>query len=399
MLAGIMQALFVVVTSFIITRVNDIDAAGVFNIAYATAIVLYAIGDYGMRVYQVTDVKRENSFHTYLTAKIMVCLLMVAAGLIAIPVMGFKGDKLFVYACILVFKLVDAISETYQGEFQLSGRLDLGGKSVIVRMFAALAAFALCDILSRDIVTSFVVFAAVNIVFFLCIDLRLISRFAERASANRKQAASLLWLCFPVFFSTLVNLYLINAPKYSINSFLGDAEQGYYAIINLPTFTINLMSLFVVKPMLTPIGKYFSDGDRTSIARVTGKMMVLVLPLTAAVELVCMTIGIPVLEFVFGEKISSYRSDMFLLIISGGFNALTAVLFNVLTAMRGKMGIFISYAAAAVFAFVASDFFVKDRGLEGAGIVAVIIMAVLFAGLLLFYLQALGKMKRDIKAD
>ena len=43
----------------IVTRVNDIQTAGIFSIAYATATILYTLAMYSGRLCQVTDIKNK----------------------------------------------------------------------------------------------------------------------------------------------------------------------------------------------------------------------------------------------------------------------------------------------------------------------------------------------------
>ena len=46
----------------VITRTNGLDDAGVFSIAYAIASLMYYLGEYGVRKYQVTDVEEKVGF-------------------------------------------------------------------------------------------------------------------------------------------------------------------------------------------------------------------------------------------------------------------------------------------------------------------------------------------------
>ena len=48
------------------TRINGTEIAGMFSIAFATSVILNGIGDYGIRIYQVTDTNRKYKFGEYL---------------------------------------------------------------------------------------------------------------------------------------------------------------------------------------------------------------------------------------------------------------------------------------------------------------------------------------------
>ena len=64
------------------TRLNGIEIAGMFSISYATASILDAIGNFGLRIYQTTDTKRKNTFSEYLVTRFFAVVLMVIVGLI-----------------------------------------------------------------------------------------------------------------------------------------------------------------------------------------------------------------------------------------------------------------------------------------------------------------------------
>ena len=61
----------------IATRVNGIEQAGVFTIAFSTACILYAIGLYAGRVYQVTELDEKISDKDFIINRIITCFSMI----------------------------------------------------------------------------------------------------------------------------------------------------------------------------------------------------------------------------------------------------------------------------------------------------------------------------------
>lgn len=394
MVGSVIQALFITIVSIVLTRVNGVDHAGIFQIAYATATILYAIGDYGMRVYHVTDTKRENSFTTYLYARILANAAMVLAGIIFVVASGYGRTKAIICMCIVLFRFVDGISETYQGEFQLSGRLDLAGKSVTFRNVISMTCFAVTDILTGNVILSFAVIAVMNLVIFLMFDLVQIKKFALRENVRFSEPWSIIVKCFPVFYSTLLNLYVINAPKYAIDKWMTNSAQAYFNVINMPTFTINLMSLFVLKPLLKPLGDYWNDKEYKKLHMVVAKMLLLIIGLIVFVEIACVTIGIPILELLYGLELARYKMDLVYLVISGGFNAMTVMLFYVLTTMRCRKETIIAYTITTIIAFIIPNYLVKSYGITGACLSSIVIMGALCIILFVMYVAKVQECKK-----
>lgn len=217
-IGSIICSLLSAVLLMICTRMNGTTIAGMFSIAFATAFILNAIGDYGIRIYQVTDAKRKYSFGEYLFARMIVVAIMIAVGIIFVFISGYELEKLILCILLILFKAIDNLSESYQAEFQLQGRLDLGGKSVVYRNVIAMLAFFIVDLLTKNIIIASFSMLAINLIIFILYDLRWIKKFTTEKPKREKTALrNILKECTPLFGSTLLSMYLNNAVKYAID--------------------------------------------------------------------------------------------------------------------------------------------------------------------------------------
>ena len=80
-ISSVVAAMLSAVLLLFCTRINGTTAAGIFSIAFATSVILNAIGDYGIRVYQVTDVNRKYKFGEYLALRVVVVTIMFIIGI------------------------------------------------------------------------------------------------------------------------------------------------------------------------------------------------------------------------------------------------------------------------------------------------------------------------------
>lgn len=71
MAGSMLMAFQSVIMLMIITRTLNLYEAGVFTLAYASANLFLNIGKYGMRNFQVSDVKRQFNFKEYNTSRII----------------------------------------------------------------------------------------------------------------------------------------------------------------------------------------------------------------------------------------------------------------------------------------------------------------------------------------
>ena len=380
------SALSAVLLMFV-NRINGEGPAGLFSIVFATATILNAIADYGMRVYQVTDTKRNNSFSVYLKARLLVVTAMLLVGIVTVILLGYPMEKAVLCLFLVGFRFVDGVSETFQGEFQLNGRLDRGGKSVAYRMFFAILVFGIVDKITGNLLIACGSMTLANGIVFWLYDLRLIKQYAviEKAKEDKEKIIKIIKDCFPLFISTFLNLYIINAPKYAIDAVLSYEMQNVFSIIYLPTFTINLMSIFVLKPMLRSLGEMWNTGDYKKFQGIVWKMMGVILILTLLVEAAGYLLGIPVLSLIYKTELAAYRGALLILVLSGGFNALSVVLFYGLTTMRCQNKSIIPYTMAALVGLFASKWLTKAFQLTGAALSSVAIMGTLFVGLFILF--------------
>lgn len=395
MIGSIVGASISMILLIIITRVNGVDAGGMYSITFATATIMFAIADFGMRVYQVTDTERIHDFGTYLSARIVVDILMLAAAVLFVAIDGYDMYKALMCIGFVLFRFVDGLSETYQGEFQLNGELDIAGKSVTYRTASAMVIFLVFDIITKNMLISIYLMVAINMLVFVLYDLRKIKKYQKnKISFNYVDIKKVILACFPLFIAIFLNNYIINAPKYAIDYYLNYEMQMYFNVLYFPTFTINLMSIFILKPMLRSLGENWNAKKYTQFIKLSGKVCLLILILTIIVELICYIIGIPLLEAIFGIGLANYKSTLLVLVIAGGLSAYSVAFLYMLSTMRLQIWTSIAYGLTAIAALFLPRILVSKYQLEGAAISSVLLMLMLCTLLILVILMKWRK-RRD----
>ena len=246
-LGSFVESLLSAVLLMFCTRLNGTEIAGMFSISFATATILNAIGDFGIRIYQVTDTKRVYKFGDYLISRIIVVLCMSAIGIAFISLTGYTAEKLWICIALILFKVIDNLSETFQGEFQLRNRLDLGGKSMVIRVSSALIMFLIVDLITKNVIASALSLTLTNLVLFILWDVRILNGFEKiQLKFDKINVKKILFECLPLAISTMLSLYIINATKYAIDNFGDYTMQTYFNVIYMPTFVINLVRAFVI---------------------------------------------------------------------------------------------------------------------------------------------------------
>ncbi len=399
-IASCVAAILNAVVLFVCTRTNGTEIAGMFSIAFATSTILNAVGDYGIRIYQVTDSKRKYAFGDYLGTRIVITSMMCLLGIAFVWISGYELEKAIMCICLILFRLVDNLSETYQAEFQIQGKLELGAISVVIRNIFSLLCFAIVDFITKNVILAFVTLFVVNAVVFALFDLQQIKHFTvPKVYFQKSKIIRLMKECFPVFLATILSVYLANAVKYAIDTYGNYEMQTIYNIIYLPAFTINLASLFIIKPLLKPLGELWNSHQDRKMFQLIGKVILLIIGVTVLIIVVCATIGIPILQWIYGIPLHMYLPQLLTLVVSGGFYAFSILLLYVLTTIRKQEKATIAYAVTAILAIVICNIFVKAYGLTGASVanLCINIMLCLIMSILFVFAYKKEKKRRNLE--
>lgn len=393
-LGSFVESLLSAVLLMFCTRLNGTEIAGMFSISFATATILNAIGDFGIRIYQVTDTNRKYKFGDYLLARVFVVITMVIIGILFVNISGYTAEKLWICIALIMFKVIDNLSETYQGEFQLRNRLDLGGKSMVIRVSSSLIVFFITDVITKNVIFSCITFVLTNLTLFLLWDVRILSKFQKlEIKYDKNNIKEILLDCLPLAISTGLSLYIINATKYAIDNFGDYTMQTYFNVIYMPTFVINLVSAFVIKPFLKPFGDLWNSKEYLKFIKSISLIILILAGATICIDIACALLGVPVLSFIYGIDLSPYKMEMILLVISGFFYASATVMLYALSTIRKQKLTTIAYIITSVIALIASNICVNKWQMKGAIVSNMITTVTLFVLLVIFFLHELKKSK------
>ncbi|BDA63679.1 lipopolysaccharide biosynthesis protein [Actinomyces capricornis] len=389
--ASVSGSLALVVMLAVVNRAAGIEALGLYSLAIGIGQLFQTLGMYEVRAYHVTDVGHRFSFGTYLATRLVTVALMVL-GIIAnalwVSPTASTALLVIMVACLRVF---DALEDVFLAEFQRAGRLDLGGRAATVRTAVTVGVFCLALALTRDLAASALVAlpvsAAVMLLAFLPPARGL---FACQPQWRARAIVGVLVQCLPLFVASFLAMYLVNAPRYAIAAHLDLRAQGCFAIIYMPAVTINLLSLLVFRPLLTPMAVHWARGE---LAAFTGRIH-RGLATTGVAFLVVAAVAWPlgpwILEAVLGQDVRPLRAELMVLVAGGALNAAAVILYYALTTMRRQRLVLLGYALAAAASWALCRLLVPRSGLMGASAAYAASMGVLAAAFALCLLPASG---------
>ena len=374
--ASLMSSLAVVIMGVAIMRSGTTDSFaraqyGLFTLALAIGQQYQTVGLYEVRTFHVTDVRRRFDFGTYLSTRLLTCLVMV--GLIAYHSWSASTKDPYpaftVIAAMALLRIFDAFEDVYYSEFQRSGRLDIAGKACFARIFTTTFLWSGLYWFTQDLLVSTIItFVVTCVVLVVAYGLPARGVFSLLPSFNVRGITGILWECLPLFIAAFLNQYLANAPRFAIHASLGDEELGVFAIIYMPAVAINMLSLFVFRPLLTRMALRWAEGKRREFLSIIRKGLVTTAGAFVVVAAVTYVIGAPLLTLVFGTDVSGYVGELMVLVLAGALNAAAVILYYALATMRRLRAVLVAYVVAGGTAYLIAPMLTKSHAMMGASL-------------------------------
>jgi len=376
----------------IVTRTGGLYDAGVFTIEYTFTQMIATIGSYGMRSFQVSDIRSEYKFGTYLYSRILSVSAMIFVCLGYVWIQGYDRNKIFLTLLLCIYRIVDDIEDVFHGEIQKNMRLDIASKIVAIRIFLATVMFAIIYTFTGNLIYASIGLATTAVVISFVFNMAVIGEFQDITfKLCGDKVIGLLWTCFPICISGFLYNYLANSPKYAIDRNLSEEVQTLFSILFMPIFVINILSGFVFKPMIASMGITWTKRKYKEFKKMVIKQLLLIIAMTLAIMLAGAVCGVEVLGWLYGVELTQYRMLFVTLLVFGGFAAIVAFLVVVLTIVRRQKFIVVAYLIAAVMNLLISNSIVLRYEIWGAGIVYGITMGSIVIILLLTYIVTLRK--------
>lgn len=354
----------------IVTRVNDIQTAGIFSIAYATATILYTLAMYSGRLCQVTDIENKIKDKDYIVNRALTCIIMLIGATGFLLLKQYSPFKTTIFALLAIFKGLEAFSDILYGVMQKNDILYKSGQSLTLKGFIGILLFLIVDLITRDLRLACLAVIIVNLVILVVYDYLIITRklIDKESKVNIKNVVSILKSEFFVFVNSFAGIYILNAPKYAIDSFLTEDVQAIYGYIMMPATVMTLFTQFIVMPFLGKLKDMYEKKELKEIEKVTFKIKLVVIAFGGFAVLAAFLIGPEFLGLIYGLDLTAYRMNLCVIIGSYIFYAISYINLVTLTTIRHTFVQFVIYIISMLIAFAGSNILVGtlNLGINGA---------------------------------
>ena len=382
MTGSFLYAFASMVLSIAVVQIAGEDAGGIFTFAFTTfGQHMFMMAYFGIRPFQITDTGGKYSFGDYLGLRLLTCGAAVLTGMGYVLLNGYSFEKAAVVFLMVVYKVIDALADAYEAEFQRGGRLYLTGKSNAFRTILSVGVFLASLAYTKDLAAASLWAVGAQAAGFLVFDVLVIRELPNvewRSAKGKKQElfAELILL----FCSAVLDFYIFSASKYAIEGCMADRDMAVFGAIFMPTSIINLVAGFVIRPYLTKMSFTWEMGRTRRFLKIQKRIALIIAALTVLAVGGAWLLGIPVLSLLYPNLrtgLSQCRPALVLIIFGGALNAYMNLFYYSLVIMKKQKYIFGVYGLVSLMAVLVSTPFVRWGGIFGGALAYVVLTGAL----------------------
>lgn len=371
--------------TIVVTRLNGLNDSGIFTYSFATACVLFNIGIYQGRAFQVTDITGKSTDTDYIYHRIITCVIMMIASLAFVFIKGYDFYKSAIFLLLCLFRCIEAFVESIYAVIQKNGNLYQVGISLFTKAIIGIICFTLVNLITKNLIYACISLIIINIIVILFYDVKKIRQVELKKSKFSFKANNKIFKAgFFTFILTFLSVYLINVPRYAIDDLLVNELQTIFGIIIMPATFMGLLGQYIIQPALTSISTCIKENKYKELKKIITKLLSIILVLGVLVFIVAYLLEEPVLGFIYGVDLKPYFVSMMIIIFGSFFYATSTILSIILIAMRTTFVQAITYAIVSVIVSFLSYFMVEKYQMMGASLtytITMILVTIVFLGL------------------
>ena len=350
----------------IVMRFNGSDIAGAFTLSFSNACMLYAVALYSGRTYQVTETNKKISDNDFLYHRFICSIITILMTIVIAFIYKYTGIKLVLLIILSISKIIEALSDVYHGFMQKNNRLDIVGKSLLIRTVCSVILFVIIEVFTKNVILASCLIIVCNLMSLIFIYYKYGNMYKINNKLCMKSIKNIFVCGFFTFSITLISNFLYNIPRYGIDKYLNNNLQAIYGIIVMPATIIMLVNQFIIQPLITILKSSYEEKNKKQFLKYI-KKIILVTLIVGLVAIICgYFVGIPILELLYNIKLKKYVLSLIIIIAGACLYTISSIFSNALIVVRKTRIQFYIYIIVTVLSYIISDLIIRMYGFNGA---------------------------------
>ena len=373
------------IITILIVRLTDYSLAGYLSLAITVTNSFYAVAQFGMRQYQVSDIQGKYDDSIYIGSRYITIVVAFFACLFFSLIKGYDSVQVWCIGSYMLLKAVEAYVDVCQGIAQKAWRFDIIGISLFIRGTFLMVGFGLLIYFTGNLPFTLIVISIISFVGILVIDVRLISNFASmKCRIFDRRIFRLIKECIPIVGFNFLLSFVTLIAREGLQDRYGIEALGIYSSVASPTVIIQLLASVIFNPFIPFFAEYYNNKKVKDFFSLMIKFVLMLVGITGAAIISAYFFGKWALIIIIGQQIAPY---CYLLIPVIGCTVVTAAIWlfaGIMIAMRRTVLLLLSTIAGLLTDYCIIGHMLEKYYMNGAsysiiiaGFVQIVIMVLI----------------------
>lgn len=302
--------------------------------------------------------------------------------------------KSIVFVLLTLYKGLEAFCEVFYAILQKNEQLHVVGKSLFFKSLLGLLVFVIANLITNNIILSISLILVIHVIIIIFYDLKQTNKYMDLNSKyNKENIIKIFKSGFYIFAISFLGIYILNAPKYSIDLYLAENYQTIFGIIVMPATVVGLVAQFLIHPFLNQIVKLYENNELKNLQKLSFKLIFAIIVFGLSSAILAYLLGTQILGFIYGIELYQYKIHLFFILLAATLYTIGIIYSSILTSIRETFFQFIIYIVVSIVALVTSNIFTKYWAINGAVIAYFLTMFLHFMLYTIYTNLKIGKKK------
>lgn len=378
--------------TILIVHLAGYTEAGYLSLGLSLTNIFTNIAYFCIRNYQVSDTAGKFSADIYVTHRVLATAAAFVSYAFFVLLNGYTPYVTVFLLLFMLYRLNEPVVDVFHGIDQKAWRLDVAGRSFLLRGILTLVSFVVIEKLTGNLaVTTLVMLIAAYGVIILFDIPRSYKCTPFSVRLEKRALVSLTKECFPLFLYAICLNAVVPVPRYFLEKLAGSEVLGYYSSAAIPASVIQLLASYVFTTFTALFSEYLAKNEKKKFLALFYRLTAAVIGLVVLALIGCVLLGEWALVLLFTENIRAYSYLLIPTVFCCGLIAMIWFVGTVLTILRDMKGLLIGAVSGTAAVMAVSYPCILRWGVDGVNI-ALFISSIVT--LMIFIGRFAGKIKR-----
>ena len=371
----------------LVVKLGGYSNGGILSITISMTNIFYMISMYGVRSFQVSDIKNRYKDGDYLLLRIITSI--ISSIFFGIVLFYLEYDRA-IQLCMIIymfFKLGESVTDLNFGFFQRYNFYREIGISYILKGILTLIVFCLTLYFSKNLVLTLFLLYLELCFFIIVFDFKILKNKLNLKTKTYK-VIFLLKICFSLMLYTLILPYLNFITRYQVEKFFGTEELGYYSAITMVIVVISTLfgSIFII--IIPKISYLYKEKNIKEIIKIILQINLAIFVFTIISIIGAILLGNIVFSILFTDSIQKYMYLLIPTIITSSILGILNNLSTILISFHDLKFVLVANLIPAIFCTFILKTSIVQYGMLGSlySLIISLFLGILIVGIRIYFL-------------